>query len=595
MNIEFVFNDIKDDSVIYHKEEKYLEDWGDNITEISYIGTQYCENIVEQLKEQIAEIQSYKYNGQTQRIAHEDYTLKTASKDYSLSFIIDTYDAYDERKPAQLSIRIFSDSEAVYDITLEKIKIFIKQLLIDDWKSCTWIIDEQSENLGMRLYPLIYKCENKMRAFVSKVLTKKFGVRWMNLLGFESVVASYKKNSADFKRTVPEFNNINDILISATVEALLKLITKTKIYEPVFDISDELNAQLYSKIAENNASAVFDAISKARKVKVDIWEDVFSKYFDETFQKKITDFTKNRNHVAHNKLLTKSAYEIIRDNILEVEGMFGSADEKHSEEEPSQELVETWQCEQEAIETEKEYIKARIKDETGIDILSECEIFDLFTEKIFELHAEIDDSEYFNYAVNVGKLNRIELDNNKQILFAVNSNVKNEFSFKVCSEIEISDGMDEDSYINLWIEKFDESVMLNARIMYHNGAAHEDYMECYYVPDSESYFESDLFNEFILELKDYIQNEMNPIKVEVDSRLYLHITEGETKPVADLTCWNCNQAYISIGNELYPYGHCINCGEANEISTCVRCGEIYLDDDGFGDLCAYCFDRVNKE
>lgn len=591
MIIEFIFNDIKDDSAIYHREQKYDKDWGENVTEVDYIGTQYCKNVVERLKEQISEIQSYNYNGQTQRIAHEDYTLKTTSNEYSLSFTIDTYD---DRMPSQLSISIFSNNEVTYDITLEKIKILLKQFLIKDWNSCTWIIDEQSENLGMRLYPLIYKCENKMRAFVSKVLTKHFGVKWMNLLGFESIVESYKKNSADFKRTVPDFNNINDILISATVEALLKLITKTKVYEPAFTISDELNIQLHSKIASNNANAVFDAISKARKVKVDIWKDIFSKYFDETFQKKITDFTKNRNHVAHNKLLTKSAYEKIKKNILEVEEMFGLADGKFSQEEPSQELTETWQAEQEEIEAEKEYIQARIKDETGIDILFAHEIFNLFTDKIFELHAEIDDSEYFNYAVNVGKLKQIELGT-KQILFAVNSNVKKEFSFNVCAEIEISDGMDEDSYINLWIEKFDKSIMFNTQIIYHNGAAHEDSMECYYIPDSESYFESILFNDFISELKDYIQNEMNQIKVEVDSRLYLHITEGGTKPVAEFPCWNCNQEYISIDDELYPYGHCINCGEENEILTCARCGEIYSYDEGFENLCAYCFDKISKE
>lgn len=274
--------------------------------------------------------------------------------------------------------------------------------------------------------------------------------------------------------------------------------------------------------------------------------------------------------------------------------MFSSADEKHSQEEPSQELTETWQAEQEEIEAEKEYIQSRIKDETGIDILYDNEIFDLFAEKIFELYAEIEDSEYFNCTINLGKLNKIELGN-KQSLFTVNSNVRKDFSFTVCSEMEISDGMDEDSYINLWIEKFDKSVMLNTEIIYHNGAAHEDGIECYYIPDSESYFESDLFNDFISELKNYIQNEMNPLKAEVDSRLYLHITEGQTKPVSDFPCWNCNQNYISIDDELYPFGHCINCGEENEILTCVVCGEIYSCDEGSGSLCGYCYDKANRD
>ena len=53
------------------------------------------------------------------------------------------------------------------------------------------------------------------------------------------------------------------------------------------------------------------------------------------------------------------------------------------------------------------------------------------------------------------------------------------------------------------------------------------------------------------------------------------LPHSESQPLADFPCWNCNQEYISIDDELYPYGHCINCGEENEILTCVRCGGIY--------------------
>ena len=82
---------------------------------------------------------------------------------------------------------------------------------------CTWIIDEQSECLGMQLYPLIFKTENKMRAFINKVLTYKLGVKWIDSIGVESIKRNYNKNKVEFKRNVPEFNNINDILISLTV------------------------------------------------------------------------------------------------------------------------------------------------------------------------------------------------------------------------------------------------------------------------------------------------------------------------------------------------------------------------------------------
>ena len=73
--------------------------------------------------------------------------------------------------------------------------------------------------------------ENKIRAFVNNVLTAKLGASWINCIGFEKIVESYNKNKVDFKRGVPEFSNINDILLSITIETLAWIIFKAQIYE----------------------------------------------------------------------------------------------------------------------------------------------------------------------------------------------------------------------------------------------------------------------------------------------------------------------------------------------------------------------------
>ncbi len=65
--------------------------------------------------------------------------------------------------------------------------VYLKELLLKDWEVCTWIMDEQSEYLGMQLYPLIFKAENKMRAFINKVMTHNFGIKWMELRGLEDM------------------------------------------------------------------------------------------------------------------------------------------------------------------------------------------------------------------------------------------------------------------------------------------------------------------------------------------------------------------------------------------------------------------------
>ena len=114
-------------------------------------------------------------------------------------------------------------------------------------------------------------------------------------------------------------------------------------------------------------------------------------------------------------------------------------------EEPSDELYETWNIEQEEIRNEKEYVYDRIKNETGINVLFPEQIFSLFEDKIQELYTGIDDSEYFSYAVTISSLNAIENEPESQILFSVDSNVDESFSFKVCVLIDITDGMGEDS------------------------------------------------------------------------------------------------------------------------------------------------------
>lgn len=55
-------------------------------------------------------------------------------------------------------------------------------------------------------------------------------------------------------------------------------------------------------------------IQKKRRVNVDIWKDLFEQYFD--FELSIiTDFIKNRNHIAHNKLLNWISMQKIKQNV----------------------------------------------------------------------------------------------------------------------------------------------------------------------------------------------------------------------------------------------------------------------------------------
>lgn len=514
MTIEFMFNTIKNIEFIYLIEEKYEESFCESIKEEKYLGTDYCRNVMDKLQIHFPEIKNCIYQGQTERIAHEEYSIEVVGVIYSVSFTIDTFN---DKAQTQLGIHIYSLTDSnEYDFFLEKFKVYLKEILLKEWKICTWIIDEQSEHLGMQLYPLIFKAENKMRAFVNKVMTHKFGFKWMELIGLEDIIKGYKRSNVDFKREVPEFNNINDYLICSTAESLAKLMLKSNVFESSINLSNAESKKIHKMLAENNSKSIFDSLLEIRKVKVNIWRDIFEKYFDEKIKKGITDFIKNRNHVAHNKLLTKASYDKMRHNFLEIQTLFDKADDAFMDEEPSDELYETWNIEQEEMRNEKEYVYNRIKNETGIDVLFPEQIFSLFEDKIQELYTEIDDSEYFSYAVTISSLNAIENEPKSQILFSVNSNVDETFSFKVWGLIDITDGMGEDSYLKLWIEKEDGTTLLQTNVMYHNGEAHEESMECYYIPDSEASLDNGELKGFIEDLKNYIKDDMNPIKAEAD-------------------------------------------------------------------------------
>lgn len=154
MTIEFMFNNIKTIELIYLTEEIYDEDFGDNIKEEKYLGTSYCENIMNEVQAHFPEIKNCIYQGQTGRIAHEEYGIEVENVSYSVSFTIDTFE---NKTQTQLGVCIFSIEDCnEYDIFLEKLKVYLKELLLKDWEICTWIMDEQSEYLGMQLYPLIF-------------------------------------------------------------------------------------------------------------------------------------------------------------------------------------------------------------------------------------------------------------------------------------------------------------------------------------------------------------------------------------------------------------------------------------------------------
>ena len=621
MKVEFLFSSIKNMEKLYSTEMVDSPFGGeDKAPAYEYIGDTYCSNAVTEVVSKIADIQGYSYEGSSERIAKEVFVISSVTRKYIVSFTIDTYN----HEKARMLVGItYQNGEAdktetkepncilidgvEYDLLLEQLKIELKRVFKNDWNICAWIVDDQSEMLCSHLYPYIFVVENKIRAFANKILIHKFGTDWLKQPGLEKYYNSHQSLSVDFKRTVPCFADIDDTFIAMTMETMFEVIRKAKVYENMIELSDEDYRTIHQKASENRANSIFDFLVKKRKVKVDFWDDIFKQYFvsEADSQKAITDFIKNRNHVAHNKLLNLSGYQTMLQNIKNLDVIINQANTQFEESVPSEELYMIWDAEEEAerdaeseADWERNYLRIRIEGETGVKILHDDGVFDLFCEKLDLLYTEIEDSYYFNPCYKVSSQYGLELSYDKQLLFSISSKVVEESSINILVEFSLDGSMDGDSVATLICNRDGESTeeLFSANLHYHNGSGYEDTIEGgMVVLDSESTYDDSELDDFKQQLKEYIENGLNPLIQKLEELEYGAQRHGGSEPVADFPCCECEKNGISIMNEFYPIGRCCYCGTDNDIFICERCGTVFDDDGGANGLCNGCISEMNTD
>lgn len=233
MKIEFLFSEIKDIEKLYRIDLVDNPFGGDECPSYTYIGKEYLENKLKTIEGNLPGLNEFIYQQCFGRIANEVFVVVVNDIYYELIFTIDTYQYKKARvkvsieRPEKLDVATFgnqvlADGE-VYDIFLEQLKIAIKNAFKKDWAVCSWITDEQSEQLCSHLYPGIFKVENKIRAFANKILVHHIGKDWIKQYGMEKYEESHKSLSVDFKRKVPCFADIDDTFISMTMETMMEL------------------------------------------------------------------------------------------------------------------------------------------------------------------------------------------------------------------------------------------------------------------------------------------------------------------------------------------------------------------------------------
>lgn len=563
MIIEILFSGVKDITKLYKSKVVDNSDFGETIiTETIYSGKEYSEKVLEDVVSGFDEEKNIYYVGCLQRIANEVFEFCLSESRYRVSFTIDTYG--DSKARLKVKIEQIEPREE-YDMLLEQLKIAIKDRLIRDWNRCIWMTDEQSEALCTMIYPIVFETENEMRALVNKVLIHYIGVDWIKKIGMEKYDLSYENLVGDFRRISPQFEGVDDTFFSMTLETMMEIIKKGKIYDENVTISSADWVTLNDK-KKKSGDAVLGYIQAKRKVNVDIWKDIFEKYFDFELSV-ITDFIKNRNHIAHNKLLNWISMQKIKQNVELLKSYIESADQKFEESDLSEELYMTIDAQQESEreaeeerDWEENYLRYRIQGETGVEILTIDGVIEKFNELLDKLYTEIYDELYFNPCFSISQQYAIDEETNDRILFKVQSNAVKESEIEVVVSLWLDGNMNSDSSAIISCRKTNEkdNYLFKAEIRYHNGSGYEDYDLGGIYLDSESELDDSELNDFKKELIVYTEEELNPMI----EKLAVY-NKANKKPLSDETCYECDKKGISVMRDFYPEGFCCFCGTDN--------------------------------
>ena len=593
MLIKILFSSIKNQTLLYEPIEEQSENpFGENCVITTQVSKskEYSEAVMSEISNSVSCL-SFRYMGSMERIARETFDVQIGDVSFEVAFVVDT----GEDRKSSLTVEIGANDngeeqiEKRYIKCIEQFKVALKNRLLRDFDNCIWIADDQSEMLGARLYPRFFKTENQIRAFVNNVLIAHLGHNWLELPGFEKYKLSTVSLGVSFKQIVSDFANINTTMLSMTLETLAEIILEAVVYKDQILLSLQEVTKLCHHLSNKNSDAAKELITKKREAKVKIWDDLFAQYLPEenVFRKQLNIFIKSRNHVAHNKLLTFSVFKQMNDELTAFDSMLRSATILFETQHASIEMIDTLQAEQEQTEYEEQYWRDRIFGETGVEIRDEDEIYELLCQTVTELYDTLSDRYHYDPCFDVSDMEMPMKDGTTKV-FTVTSNASDE-ELSLFVSIAVDDDMDTSSYLTIEA-KHGEDIIAKVECTYHNGEGHEG-EEGLCVADSDSEYDDTEVHDFLEDLVDYIEEDLNPYVKQVSSMEYECGRHGGTSPVADFACQECGKDGVSITEDLLPIGKCCYCGYENEHYVCELCGTVYDDMGGDEHLCNGCMPR----
>lgn len=500
------------------------------------------------------------------------------------------FGTYDER--LQLKICISSDTY-ILDITddyLEKLKLSIKQMIVHDWVDIIWLMDADSQCLSESIYPDLYSVENLLRRLINSVMVKVYGTKWWDLFVPYSIKLKHRNRLVGYKSVVPGFDNVDEKLMSIDIGDLFSIVTleRTK-WNPKFE--EEISSQLNGMILENK-DKIIEILKKQMEKEISLWDKWFSKYLPESFKSNFKIFEMYRNHIAHNKLIDRSAYRKIKEMTKTISDNINQAIKKSDEDILSAEdRIMAEREKEEYLEMLDECERENKKNDTGVNIRTTDEIQELLSDSVGEVVSSLSENLYFREDI---KFKTGEYDKGGQTAFEVTSKINDETIY-VTIDFDICEDEGAESLVFL---KYGDD---ETTIRYINGEVEYDADQGLYMPiiqDELSQKDIENAKELILEYIDEITNIKEKAHAACDEALLF----GYNQPIGEyVECEECGECEISVDDEFAPIGTCLNCGCKNSVSVCDRCGnwfntnlEGYYEEDGVS-LCQNCIDDLEEE
>lgn len=528
---------------------------------------------------------------------------------FELEFSFRTYTASN-----QLSVEIMSDSfipsVGRNKSYLERLKEILSKRLGKEWKKCIWIYDKESEVFSSALYPHIHETENLFRQLINELMVTIKGANWWDIVVPKSLkekmfksrntedsgMPEKEKNKvATYKSVAPAFQHIEEKLLLVEVGDLLRIATlKVKALTNIN--SAKVNAMI-NGMEEIDVNALLSELSNASTVTLNLWDECFSKYLSEDFKRNFRLFESNRNHIAHNKMIDKQAYDSILNSINLVRDELKNAIKKFHNEVLPAEVIRIIEMQEQFEEAEAEIqMEEIIESESGVERRHSNEIYELFEEKIRDFYYELEEELKFRNDIRLTDFNSLKYKQSEQELFSIEYKLDGRLAVVSC-RLDIDDSWGGKSEMALQIELDDAAEIFD--IEYINGDYDYNDDQGYYVPLQE-----DEFGQFALDsaknnIVEFIEEHFENLREKIDAMMYRIIKEGDSSPVADIPCCECGEEYICVNESIAEFGRCLNCGEMNEICICERCGNYCEDNGKFPDdelaICDNCWEDFEEE